>query len=189
MITGIVLAAGAGTRLGQPKAEVTVGGQRLLDRAVGTLRAGGCDEVLAVVRAETVTASGARTVVNPLADTGMGSSVRAGLAALDPDTECIVITLVDLPDVRPDDIRAAIGWYRNGASVIVTRRAGERSHPVLISRRWFRLFGEAAEGDQGGRRFFAQHYEDIDFIDHNAPVVDIDTPADLAAAERRFAAR
>ena len=51
-------------RLGAPKAEVVLGGQRLVDRAVFTLRAGGCDEVLAVVRSDAVSVDGARAIVN-----------------------------------------------------------------------------------------------------------------------------
>jgi CTP:molybdopterin cytidylyltransferase MocA len=187
MIAGLVLAAGAGTRLGRPKAEVLLGGRRLLDRAIELLHAGGCEDVIAVVRTDSISADNARLIVNPDADSGMASSLRAGLAALHPDTEAVLITLVDLPGVRPAEIRSALGWYRNGASIIVTRRAGQRSHPVLISRRWLRLFTESAQGDQGGRTFFHQHFEDIDFLDYPDELRDIDTPEDLAAAELSLA--
>ena len=186
MIAGLVLAAGAGRRLGQPKAEVVLGGVRLLDRAVRTLAAGGCQQVLAVVRDPGVLADGASVVVNPAAADGMGSSLRTGLAALPDDTEAVVVTLVDLPDVSPAEVRAMIGWYRNGASIIAIRRAGTRSHPVLIARRWLTAFAAAAHDDQGGRAFFAAHWDDVDFIDYPNPICDIDTPADLAEAELRF---
>jgi nicotine blue oxidoreductase len=186
MIVGLVLAAGAGRRLGRPKAEVLLGGTRLIDRAVQTLRAGGCAEVLAVVRSGDVSAEGAGMVVNPAADDGMGSSLRAGLAALPDDTEAVVVTLVDLPDVAPGEVRALLGWYRNGASIIVTRRAGIRSHPVLVARRWLTAFAAAAHGDEGGRAFFAGHFDDVDYLDFPDPISDIDTPEELAAAEFRF---
>jgi CTP:molybdopterin cytidylyltransferase MocA len=182
----MVLAAGAGSRLGMPKAEVMLGSRRLVDRAVRTLRSGGCEEVLAVVRSGDVVVEGATVVVNADADSGMASSLRAGLAALPPDTEAVVITLVDLPGVLPSEVQAAIGWYRNGASIVVVRRAGQRSHPVLVARRWLRQLGEAATDDQGGRSFFQQHYEETDFLDYEQPLSDIDTPEDLAAARGRF---
>ncbi len=183
MIAGLVLAAGAGTRLGRPKAEVLLGGRRLLDRSIELLRAGGCEDILAVVRTAAISADNARLIVNPDADSGMASSLRVGLAGLHPDTEAVLITLVDLPGVRPVEIRAALGWYRNGASIIVTRRAGHPSHPVLVSRRWLRLFAESAQGDQGGRTFFHRHLDDVDFLDYPDALSDIDTPEDLAAAE------
>ncbi len=186
MIVGLVLAAGAGRRLGRPKAEVLVGGVRLIDRAVATLAAGGCERVVAVVREAGVHADGATAVLNPAAEDGMGSSLRTGMAALPDDTEAIVVTLVDLPDVSPAEVRAMIGWYRNGASIIAVRRAGVRSHPVLVARRWFTAFADAAHDDQGARAFFGAHWDDVDFLDFPDPICDIDTPEDLAAAELRF---
>jgi CTP:molybdopterin cytidylyltransferase MocA len=187
MISGIVLAAGAGSRLGRPKADVLLGGRRLLDRAVATLLAGGCDKVLAVVRSDDVLADGASTVLNPAPDEGIGSSLRAGLAAVPQDTDAVVVTLVDLPDVAPGDVRALLGWYRQGASLIVTRRAGARSHPVLVARRWLDEFAAAAVGDRGGSAFFTAHLDILDYVDLAQPISDIDTPEDLAEAERRFA--
>ena len=187
MICGIVLAAGAGSRLGRPKAEVLLGGRRLLDRAVATMLAGGCDKVLAVVRSEEVSADGASTVVNPNPDDGMGSSLRTGLAAVPEDTDAVVVTLVDLPDVAPGDVRALFGWYRQGASIVVTRRAGVRSHPVLVARRWLADFAASAVGDQGGRDFINGHFDIVEYVDVERPIVDIDTPEDLAEAEQRFA--
>jgi nicotine blue oxidoreductase len=186
MIAGLVLAAGAGRRLGQPKAELLLGGVRLIDRAVGTLQAGGCQQVFAVVRSPDVRLADATAVVNPAADDGMSSSLRAGLAALPDDTEAVVLTLVDLPDVSSGEVRAMIGWYRNAASIVVVRRAGLRSHPVLVARRWFTAFASAAHDDQGGRAFFNAHLDDVDFLDFPDPISDIDTPEDLAAAELRF---
>lgn len=178
-VTGIVLAAGAGRRLGRPKADVQLGGQRLVDRAVATLRAGGCAEVLAVLRPEQAAAAGARTVVNPDPDSGMGSSLRCALAELGPDSQACVVLLADLVGVRPDEVAAVIERCRAGAQLVVVRRAGQRSHPVLVSRRWYAAFAAAAHGDQGGRDFFAQRLADTSFVDYPYPVEEIDTAEDL----------
>lgn len=183
-ITGVVLAAGAGRRLGRPKADVELGGQRLVDRAVGTLRAGGCAEVLAVLRPEQAGAAGARTVVNPDPDRGMGSSLRCALAELaaGPGSSACVVLLVDLVGVRPAEVAAVIERHRAGAGIVAVRRAGQRSHPVLVSRRWYAEFAAAAEGDQGGRDFFAQRLADTSFVDYPDPISDIDTAEDLSRA-------
>jgi CTP:molybdopterin cytidylyltransferase MocA len=179
-VTGIVLAAGAGRRLGRPKADVELGGQRLVDRAVATLRAGGCTEVLAVLRPGQAAAADARTVVNPEPDSGMGSSLRCALAGLDSDA-CVVL-LADLVGVRPDEVAAVIERYQAGAGIVAVRRAGRRSHPVLVGRRWYAEFAAAATGDQGGRKFFDRHADDTSFLDYPDPIEDIDTAEDLDRA-------
>ncbi len=85
---GLLLAAGAGRRYGMPKALVTHAGRLLVERAMATLVEGGCDPVVVVLgaAADEVLAraqlSGAIVVVNPEWAGGMGSSLRAGLAAL-----------------------------------------------------------------------------------------------------------
>ncbi len=78
-----MLAAGEGSRLGQPKALVELGGQTLAERGVETLSRGGADPVLVVTGAVRVSVKGAWTVRNLDWRTGMGSSLAAGLHALD----------------------------------------------------------------------------------------------------------
>jgi CTP:molybdopterin cytidylyltransferase MocA len=177
VISGLVLAAGAGRRFGQPKAELVVRGERLIDTAVALLRAGGCDAVLAVVRSADVTAPGTRTVVNPSPDDGMGSSLRIGLSAVEADA--CVIMLVDQVGITAVDIAAVITEYGRGSGIVVARRGGQRSHPVLVSRGWYDEFGQAAVGDQGARAFIDQHPDVVRFVDLSGQIIDIDTPDDL----------
>ncbi len=186
MITGLVLAGGPSARHGQLIAEARLGGRRLIDRAVYTLRSGGCDEVVAVIGSGQLQVDGARTVTQSEPGDGIGPALRAGLAAAHPDTEAVVLSLVGQPGIAPTDIRAAIGWYRNGSSIVITRRAGERSHPVLVSRLWFRQLSDPDQGDQSGRMFFAKNYDHIDFIDYDQPMDDIDSPEALERAERKL---
>jgi nicotine blue oxidoreductase len=88
VVAGLLLAAGAGRRYGMPKALVVDGGRLLVERALATLREGGCAPVVVVLgaAADEVLAradlSGATPVVNEDWASGMGSSLRAGLAAL-----------------------------------------------------------------------------------------------------------
>jgi CTP:molybdopterin cytidylyltransferase MocA len=181
-ITGIVLAAGAGRRLGRPKADVVLGGQRLVDRAVATLLSGGCAEVLAVLRPDQAAAADARTVVNSEPDRGMGSSLCCALAELRPDSGACVVLLVDLVGVRPDEVAAVIERHRAGAEIVAVRRSGRRSHPVLVGRPWYAELAAAAVGDQGGRDFFDRHANDTSFVDYPDPISDIDTAEDLSRA-------
>jgi CTP:molybdopterin cytidylyltransferase MocA len=81
-VAGVLLAAGEGSRFGQPKALVELNGQTLAERGVNLLRSGGADPILVVVGAAPVELDGTHTVYNSQWRTGMGSSLRAALQAL-----------------------------------------------------------------------------------------------------------
>ncbi|WP_119729751.1 nucleotidyltransferase family protein [Thermomonospora amylolytica] len=182
-VAGLLLAAGAGARLGRPKALVELNGERLVDRGVRMLRAGGCTPVLVVIGAADVEVLGAVTVPNPDWRAGMGSSLRAGLAAIPPDCTAAVIALVDQPAVTPQAVRRLIRAYEEGASVAVATYGGARRNPVLIAREHFAAVAEAAVGDVGARPFLAAHPALVTPVacDDVAAPDDIDTPDDLTA--------
>jgi CTP:molybdopterin cytidylyltransferase MocA len=125
-VAGVLLAAGAGSRLGRPKALVELGGQTLAERGVQLLRAGGADPVLIVTGAAPVTLAGVRTVHNEQWRTGMGSSLRAALIALDQaepadagGPAAVVVALADQPLVGHEAVARLIRAYRDGARVAV----------------------------------------------------------------------
>jgi nicotine blue oxidoreductase len=179
---GLVLAAGAGRRLGQPKAELVFRGRRLVDAAAELLTAGGCGELFAVLRAGQRAPAAVTAVVNPDPDRGMGSSLRLGLQAVGASgAGACVIVLVDQVGITASDIAAAIERNRRGAEIVVARRSGQRSHPVLLSQDWYAEFGAAAVGDRGGREFIDGHPEQVSFLDLPDEIADIDTAADLDA--------
>src|SRR3954447_11109346 len=130
-VTGVaVLPAGAGTRMGQPKAELVVDGQRLLDRAVQAARGGGCEPVVAVVRAGTVVRD-AVAVVNPRPDRGQRSSLELALAAVG-EVEAVAVILVDTPGLGADAVRGVCQFWRPGR-IAVGRYGGRRGHPIVMS--------------------------------------------------------
>ncbi len=171
---GIVLAAGSGSRMGAPKAELDLGGERLLDRAIATLRAGGCADVVAVVRAGT-TASSARVIENADPDRGMGSSLQLGLAAARGDVA--VVLLVDLPGVRADAVRAVLAVQ---APAAIATYGGRRGHPVAFAREIWSDVAAAATGDRGAGPFLRAHPELVTEVACTGDPADLDTPADLA---------
>src|ERR1700689_2042089 len=81
-VAGVLLAAGDGSRLGQPKAVVQLGGRSLAARGADLLRAGGADLVIVVTGAVPVDLAGVQAVQNPRWRDGMGSSFAAGLTAI-----------------------------------------------------------------------------------------------------------
>lgn len=161
---GLLLAAGAGRRMGSPKALLhDADGTSWLRRSLSALRAGGCDRVVVVLGAS---ADQARTllegqdvdvVVAEDWDEGMGASLRAGLTALqDSDATAVLVSLVDLPDV---DARVVARLLGSGASGTTLRRAsyaGTPGHPVVIGRDHWAGVIESATGDQGARGYLGR---------------------------------
>ena len=131
-VAGVLLAAGSGSRLGRPKALVMVGGQSLADRGIALLRAGGADPVIVVTgAAELADRPGdALCVHNPDWQTGMGSSLAAGLAAVSAGCDAAVVALADQPLVGPESVRRLIAAHQAGASVAVACYDGQigRAH-------------------------------------------------------------
>ena len=145
VVTGIVLAAGAGTRAGGPK----VLRPGWLESACLALLDGGCDRVVVVLgAAPSVERPGDPRVSSVVAtdwSEGMSHSLRAGLAAATGDAA--LISLVDLPGLPPEVVRrvlAAAGPFRQAVY------AGRPGHPVFIaSAHW----GLPLAGDRGARDY------------------------------------
>lgn len=160
---GLVLAAGAGRRFGGPKAPVVVDGTRLVDRAVALLAAAGCAPVVVVLGAWVGEVPGAAVVENPDWASGMGSSLRVGLAALTAGglapagVDRAVVTLVDLPGLTAAAVRRvdAAAADRGVDALAVATYDGERGHPVVLGRAHWDAVAAAAEGDRGARAYLA----------------------------------
>lgn len=176
-VAGLVLAAGAGTRFGQPKAPVVVDGERLVDRAVRNLREGGCDPVVVVLGAWVGEVSGADILVNDAWPEGMGSSLRTGLQSLtdSSDAEAVVVTLVDLPGLTPEAVRRVAMCP---ADLAVATYDGERGHPVRIGRSLWPRAIEVARGDEGARRLMQELGVERVEVGDVADGYDVDVPVE-----------
>lgn len=184
---GLLLAAGAGRRFGRPKALLELDGERLVDRGVRTLREGGCAPVLVVSGAAPVEVIGAVVVPNPDWREGMGSSLRAGLAALPPGCPAVVVALVDQPGVTAEAVRRLIAAYRDGARIAVATYGGAPRNPVLLADEHVAAAAGSAVGDRGARAFLRSRPDLVTPVPCDGVAVpdDIDTPADLDAFTRR----
>ena len=195
--TAIVLAAGAGTRLGKgPKALLPFRGRPLVESIAGALLDGGCREVVVVLGsgAPDVTAIAEldryKTVVNKDWQSGMGSSFLLGNATADPQDH-LLIALVDQPGLtlrtvgrllaahRPGRITAAS--YGDGGADGSATGTVRRGHPLLIDVGLRSAVAETVTGDAGARGFLQSHPELVDEVDcsDQSTGEDIDTPEQL----------
>jgi CTP:molybdopterin cytidylyltransferase MocA len=173
---GLVLAAGAGRRFGRPKAEVRIDGERLVDRAVRLLRDGGCTRVIVVSGAVMLKVNGATVVHNPRWETGMGSSLIAGLHAV--HEIAAVVVPVDMPWLGTESVRRVLA---SGARLAMATYGGRPGHPVLLGAEYFPAVAAEAVGDIGARKFLAANPELVQHVpcDGTGSPDDVDTPQDL----------
>jgi len=186
-VAGVLLAAGAGTRFGKPKALAEFDGAPLADRGARLLRDGGAAPVIVVTGAVTVKMAEdlADVIVahNPAWRGGMGTSLAVGLGAVPSAAGAAVVALVDQPLVGPRAIRRLIAAYREGAGLAVAAYLGVARNPVLLARGHWAGVIELAAGDTGARPFLRAHPELVTLVEcgDTGDAADADTPEDLAA--------
>ena len=177
----VVLAAGESRRLGQPKQDVILGGETLLERTVRVATQAALDPVYVIV------APGrhfseipcATILTNPDAAEGMASSIRTGvLAATHHRCEGILILACDQPAVTPEHLRCLMG---DGTEVVASSYAGRKGVPAYFPASAFGMLLEL-RGDTGARDLIASA-RSIPLVNGE---LDIDTAEDLARAEILF---
>ena len=200
MVSAVLLAAGAGIRLGRgPKALLPFHGRPLVEHLAAELRSGGCARVVVILGAgyarvhTEANLAGMHVVINPDWETGMGSSFRAGIAeamALAP-RDPVLVALADQPGVsasmvarliaRAAPARVSCAAYRLPGGNLM------RGHPVLFAPQLARAAAAGAMGDSGARSFLAAHPGLVDLVEcgPEGDGRDIDTPEDLDLLQGR----
>lgn len=194
-IGGVLLAAGAGSRMGKPKALVVGSdGEPWLARGVRILVEAGCEPTIVVLgaradEAEHLLPDGVPVTVGIADDwqSGLSASLHRGLevATTFDDVDAVVITLVDLPDLGADAVRrvsAVPGDTPAGDTRSALRQAhygGRPGHPVLIGRDHWLPLRRSLTGDSGARKYLAAHgAETVDCSDLGTGR-DVDSPREL----------
>lgn len=189
-VAGLVLAAGAGRRMGGPKALLRLSptSPSLVELAVQRLHDAGIVEVHVVVgsAAPNVTAraerAGGLVVEAPNWDEGMGASLRVGLDALQHTAaHAALLMLVDLPDVGADVHERLLKAVDGDLDGALARAAyeGRGGHPVLIGRDHWSAVRQHAVGDHGARDYFDTHRPHLVECGDLATGRDIDRPGDV----------
>jgi molybdenum cofactor cytidylyltransferase len=189
MIPAIILAAGASSRMGRPKAllPIAADGTTFLERLVRTLRAASVDDVIVVVGYDADLVRGliesaglaVRTTDNREPSRGQLSSLIAALEVADrPGVQAVLVAPVDQPLVAVETVRRLLDVYhRTRAPVVRPAREGRHGHPVIFDRS---LFDECRRADPsaGAREVIQRHRSDaIDVtVDDEGAFLDIDTP-------------
>ncbi len=188
----LVLAAGASTRLGQPKQLARVGGRPALHVVVSTATALAGHAVTVVLGAQAadmtrlLAHSPASVIVNRHWEEGMASSIRCGLGALPAATDAVLILLGDQVAVTAEDLkRLASAWKEQDGIIAAATYEQHVGVPAIFPRVCFSVLAEL-RGDQGARRLLERNAWRVMRVAMPNAAVDLDTPEDLAAINERF---
>jgi molybdenum cofactor cytidylyltransferase len=197
LVAAVVLAAGDSTRMGSPKALLSApDGQPFVVRISRAFNAAGIARVAVVTGAahqqivEAVLGAGlpvVSVVRNPDPSRGQVSSLWTGMdAVVTPDTEAVLMTLVDVPMLSPATVEAVVGeWRRTGAPIVRPAIGAVHGHPVLFDRS---LFDELREAPLvGGAKAVVRRHEAriVNVVPPDDGCLrDIDTPEDYRALSR-----
>lgn len=198
-LCSVVLAGGVGERFGGNKLGVHLAGKPLLTYALAAAAAASDDIVVVVGTGVEVAelafawASLNHKTVRIVAATdqseGMGASLRAGLDALDAETEGAFVFLGDMPFVPVSIIPLLADALARGAPAVAPAFEGVRGHPVLLGRRLIARRSLLA-GDRGAGALLSREPGLVLIETHDDGVVlDIDTPLDFDEATARQARR
>jgi len=196
-LAAIILAAGKSTRMGEAKQLLRLGESTVLGQTIENVRRSAVDEIVLVLGSSAdairrqLPASlleGIKVVVNPAYAQGMASSLRTGLAALDPQIDAALIVLADQPFVRPETLDQLGRQHgRSKAQIVIPSYQGVRGNPVLLDRS---VFAEvmALEGDIGCRAIFGSHTERTVKleVEDEGILLDIDNQEDYERLKEAF---
>ena len=190
-VTGIViLAAGASTRLGEPKQQLLFQGKTLLQRALQTALDSGCAPVAVVLGANAeklipeLAGKPVTVVQNPNWQEGMGSSIRAGLQELlrlKPELSEVIFMVCDQPFVEAGVLKRLVQAKQDGRSgIIASAYQGTVGTPVLFDQVYFPEL-LALQGQEGAKKIILKHQPQVTAITFEAGAIDIDTQEDYSA--------
>ncbi len=198
----ILLAGGESTRMGTPKpllewdpsTPLRAGGRTLIEYQLAQLQRLPADRIVVVLGARAdevrpfVHRAGALAVINELYAEGRASSVRVGAAALNEETETVIVLNVDQP--RPYAVikRLVDEHRRHGNLITVPVHQGERGHPLIADGSLLRELREVREATQGLRAVLQRHEAEVVEIEFDTPVVllDMNRPEDYETARASY---
>ena len=196
-VAGILLAAGASTRMGKTKQLLPLGEKTLVERVLVEALSSELDKVVLVLGYQALEI---KKVIKPVSHQpklsiienrrfkqGISSSIIAGLSELEETHDHVMILLGDTPFIHRDLINLLLRRYlQSGYSIGAIKGKKRPVHPVMFSRE---LYPELLilKGDVGARALFAKYSDKVCLVEPERPYDDrdIDTPEDYAEFKMR----
>jgi len=183
-VAGLLLAAGASTRMGQPKQLLRVGGHTLLDRVLNEVLSSDLDLILLVLgfQAQEIKQSlhtglhhpKLRIVENKNYLDGISTSIITGLSEVEDLFEHVMIILADMPLISSSLINLLLHEYlASHLQLGAIKLIGRRSHPVIIGRQYYDEL-HRLRGDVGARDLFVKYADQVCLVEPEKDYDDVD---------------
>jgi molybdenum cofactor cytidylyltransferase len=188
----VVLAAGASTRLGQPKQVVQIAGRPALQRVVSNAIAVAGSAVTVVLGAQAAEItrmlqhSSASVLINRQWEEGISASIRCGINSLSPGCDAVLLLLGDQVAVTASDLKRLIAaWNGQDTVLAASVYSGQLGVPAIFPR-W--CFTELMQlhGDQGAKAIITRHGSRLIHVPMPNAAYDLDTPDDVTAMQEAF---
>ncbi|WP_413171422.1 nucleotidyltransferase family protein [Anabaena azotica] len=189
----IILAAGASTRMGEPKQLLPYQGRSLLSHTIESAIASVCHPVVLILGANAenirseISESTIKIVENPDWHLGMSSSIRCGILSVlnnSQTIDAVVITVCDQPFLSAEIINDLVAAYHSTRKpIIACQYADTLGVPVLFNHIFFSELASLSE-DVGAKKIIKTHHHDVFSIPFPSGIIDIDTPQDYQKLQK-----
>lgn len=183
-VAGLILAAGASTRIGRPKQLLSIGGSGLLDIVLGQTLRSDLDLVNLVLGHNAHGIKGAlktdlhhpklKVTLNDHYRDGISTSIRSGLSEVETNYDHVMIILADMPRLTSELINLLLHQYLQSPLSLGALQTGtKRSHPVIIGRKFYPAL-HRLHGDVGARDLFLAYPDEVLLVEAGAGYDDRD---------------
>lgn len=187
----VVLAAGASSRMHEPKQLLLFEGKTLLRRAVETAIETNCGAVVAVLGANYEKTSAeianlnANICYNADWQSGLSSSLKIGLAKLleiRPNLDAFIVSLADQPFVTARHLQCFINKFQKNNPIVAAKYGEIIGVPALFGKEIFDEFASIS-GDKGAKMLIEKYRSTLETVDLPEAAFDVDTKEDYLNLE------
>jgi CTP:molybdopterin cytidylyltransferase MocA len=188
-VSGLLLAAGSSSRFGRVKQLAELDGVSLVERAVRMLNESDVDEVVVVLGhaapdvKRRLAAGSAKVVLNPEFKTGLSSSLKAGVGALDKRSEAVVVCLADQPFVNSELVDRIVTMFRETRADAIAAASGDLVSPPVLLRRSLYPLVDDLRGDKGAKAIAMGQPGFVRLEVEGDTLLDVDTEEELLRAK------
>lgn len=183
MISGIILAAGESKRMGELKQLLPFGKSTVIESVLDALITSKLDEIIVTLGHESerikekiaakLDHKRVRAAYNPDYKLGMLTSIKAGIKAANPNSDALLIALVDQPFIKSKLVNEVIeAFSKTDKGIVIPSYNMRRGHPMVMDLRKYKAEIMNIQGEESGlRELIRAHSDDIFYLVIDSDIV------------------